>query len=728
MRTQITLYIDGKAADIQEGQLVLLTYQREDLTNPTAVVNSYSQQITLPGTKNNEQIFSRFRRSDRVRAVGQFDTMARVPFRIMAETGEILQAGYIKLEKVERSGRTVTGYTVTLFGGLGDFIYSLMYDGNGDKRSLANLQYDVDGTIKDWGDDTYNLTPMDLRNAWDVLAGDTPETTPIGKVVNFAPCYNGIPEGDFSADVAMMPVSPSGGTREGNFYWDVNYRGQNYKGYNAGSGNDFCVAVKMIAKHDEWEVGDLRVTLQRPVLSIDAVLNAMVNTTFDGWAVTFSGSWRTSPWFVDGWVTMQTLKESGLPETGWAFADLFQGMPNTADFLLGLMKLFGLVLDCDPVNKTVTVMSRDDYYGAGSTVDITDRLDVDGMEVDPFPMQQRWQRWQYPDGEGGEIDAYLAAFGKPYGSVWLDTGYPFDGEDIQPLEGIPFVNTADTVEAGDFFKITGYKSGPLYPLQFKGIYLDLDATWTLYSSAALSPNDQNTISCGVFKSYELTGIDWVDFKILRFSASMTDWLPKPQFCDADGKPLNGAGALLFHEGRVTSPIITSSDGVSLRQYYLLSSDGYLDAMTLNNEKPSWQAWRTGFGQQTAYRFPSFRRNHRPTLGVNVVSHSFDISKPRAFFDGETTETAVASCKYPFTDCWQAYLTDRYDADARVVRAKVDLSGFRPGPEVLQNFYWFDDALWVLNKVENWSLTTDDLAECEFIKVTDPDAYTSGQNF
>jgi hypothetical protein len=47
---------------------------------------------------------------------------------------------------------------------------------------------------------------------------------------------------------------------------------------------------------------------------------------------------------------------------------------------------------------------------------------------------------------------------------------------------------------------------------------------------------------------------------------------------------------------------------------------------------------------------------------------------------------------------------------------------------MRNFYYFDSSWWVLNKIKNYSLTTEDLVECEFIKVKDISNYYNGQTY
>ena len=70
--------------------------------------------------------------------------------------------------------------------------------------------------------------------------------------------------------------------------------------------------------------------------------------------------------------------------------------------------------------------------------------------------------------------------------------------------------------------------------------------------------------------------------------------------------------------------------------------------------------------------------------------------------------------------------DRYDENNKRVTLRVDLSGLQVGQNLLRRFWWWQGSLWVLNKISNYSLTTFDPAECEFIQVRDKDNYLNGQ--
>lgn len=290
MKRRITLYIAGQPCDLQDDALVLLNYQREDLYNPAVVRNSYSQAVTLPGTPANDRIFGHYFRADHSVA-GGFNPLVRVPFSIFDATGEILVTGYCKLLNVtmERGAHT---YEVQLYGSLGEFIYGLAYDSDGNKKSLASLDYLGGGdTELDFVIDKTAVT-----DAWARLGGDTSKPA-MWDVVNFAPCYNGIPDGDFDAGKALAKPAEIGLTIPA--------------GQQASSGGYTLLALA--ADLDEWEARDLRSYLQRPVLSVKALLEAIAKPENNGgWTIDLSDIDTTAEWpYLRTWITRPLLPSLG---------------------------------------------------------------------------------------------------------------------------------------------------------------------------------------------------------------------------------------------------------------------------------------------------------------------------------------------------------------------------------------------------------------------------------
>ena len=282
MKRKITLriggtpeYISGTVADLGEDSFVLLNWSNGDLTEPAQIKNSWSRQITLPGTPTNDNIFGHAWRLDRNTSYDIsdnygifFDAARRTPFTIHDETSAVIESGYLKLDGVDYDGPRHS-YKVTLFGGLGGFLYSLSYTEAGTKKTLADLVYKAhDGTVQDLD---YTISADTVLWAWEFLAANTgPHYLQNNKwdFINFAPAYNGFPTGAFSADKAIVSVSQTGLPASDGDYRPIN-------------GGDI-VQVSFPEKMTEWETRDLRSYLQRPVFRLGAILEAIADPENNG--------------------------------------------------------------------------------------------------------------------------------------------------------------------------------------------------------------------------------------------------------------------------------------------------------------------------------------------------------------------------------------------------------------------------------------------------------------
>lgn len=294
MRRKVTLYVGGRKADLADTSFLLMNYTAEDLSNPTIVKNSFSQQVTLPGTCRNNSIFGAMWRSDRRALAGgstgaQFDASKRTPFILYGADGAVLESGYLKLDEVVRKGPFCREYKVNLYGGLGDFFYGLSYNPDGSKKTLADLDYL--GSADPATELDFDINAATVQEAWDAMDNDTP-----GKwqVINFMPAYEGTPE-NFSANKGLATPALTGldGSRtEGGTQY-----GPDPSGY---------TLVTLPKNYDQWAVKDLRSYLQRPVLSMKAFFDAIVRQSekngyvFDPAAINdtqfvYRNAWKTLP-------------------------------------------------------------------------------------------------------------------------------------------------------------------------------------------------------------------------------------------------------------------------------------------------------------------------------------------------------------------------------------------------------------------------------------------------
>ena len=122
--------------------------------------------------------------------------------------------------------------------------------------------------------------------------------------------------------------------------------------------------------------------------------------------------------------------------------------------------------------------------------------------------------------------------------------------------------------------------------------------------------------------------------------------------------------------------------------------------------------------------PNFSRLQSEEIepGVEDVTLSLELGSPRAH--GVTVTFPTDGTIY--ATAWRAYITDRLDISGKVLKCKVRLDGLKVGADLLRRFFWYRGSLWVLASISNYSLTTFDPAECEFVQVRDKDAYLNGQ--
>lgn len=341
----------GTVADLGEDSFVLLNWSNGDLTEPAQIKNSWSRQITLPGTPTNDNIFGQAWRLDRATAYGipgdggiYFDASYRTPFTIYDDASSIIEKGYLKLDEVAYDGPHHS-YKVTLFGFLGGFLYSLAHNADGSRKTLADLVYKAhDGSTVDLG---FNISKDTVAEAWDFLAANTdPHYLAANKwdFINFSPAYNGFPTGTFSPDKAIVNVQDAG----------LPFIDGDFSPINGGR----TVLVSFPSGKTEWETRDLRSYLQRPVVRLGAILEAIADpennggydvdleeTFFDPILAANAYVWKT-------WVTLPLLTQYKLERESAAGSLAFVVGQNTIPTVFG-----------DPASFDVTLAPK---IGAGS--------------------------------------------------------------------------------------------------------------------------------------------------------------------------------------------------------------------------------------------------------------------------------------------------------------------------------------------------------------------------
>jgi hypothetical protein len=184
--------------------------------------------------------------------------------------------------------------------------------------------------------------------------------------------------------------------------------------------------------------------------------------------------------------------------------------------------------------------------------------------------------------------------------------------------------------------------------------------------------------------------------------------------EADNKEANGANVLMIFNGVKDTPqYVTFVDsGVTFRAEYSLTKDS-ADMDLLNEGIPCWG----GEIYESLTSLPSFRRSYYNGTYITEVCE-WGLSEERSVLSFPAKGNITLYDRF-----WKNYQADRYDDDTMMMSCKVDLSGMQVGQPLLGRFYYYDGAIFVLNKITNYSMTTYDDAECEFIRVQSIENYT-----
>ena len=104
-----------------------------------------------------------------------------------------------------------------------------------------------------------------------------------------------------------------------------------------------------------------------------------------------------------------------------------------------------------------------------------------------------------------------------------------------------------------------------------------------------------------------------------------------------------------------------------------------------------------------------------------VGYSYDLTETLDF--GISRELYVPNCTYSkdigvYNEYWKHYISDVYSVNTRVMECYCFLDNI---DKVFREFYYYDNCLWILSKIVDWSMSTK-LCKATFIKVNDIDNY------
>lgn len=768
---EFKLYINGTPADLPEaGAQILFSRQRTDYTNPTIVKNAFTKTVKLPGTKTNNQIFNELWKLDRTQWSGAFNPSQRSPF-ILQKDGALIEKGYLKLNNIIRNGGLVT-YEVTLYGELGNVLYGLSYKNvNGEEipMTLGDLDY---------GFSSFTINRQLVQQCWARLSGDT-SASANADTINFMVSYDGIPTAEnFDPKKVWTSVD-----RTASVYWKDSYNNNNFPdSYTDGDATYGPVSTAMtyMEPQDRYglmevktgltymETRDLRAYLLRPVINIRKVFLAIGDymSTNMGYTLDLSDTFFSTDDFTKTWMTLSMLYEvDPQVETGTTITmeTLLGGTGSPASYLVSFCKTYGIYLDVDYVNKTL-VLTRLPHFFTGETKTL--KLDeTKDVNIVPLSFDKASYTFDYGKGAGEFYKKYQDTYGFQYGSKKVNTGYRFDASTAPYIDNNIFVQAVDVLEQDIYYRYP-YRfrsSGPTpaaqgttrieYPLTLMN--QAEPPTFKLFQLNSGTPAPDSPTTDGEMTFVEAhywpvghtNGFDTVSgyqFQGVSFGGlqkdAWNDGFPKVQFEDDKKKGTDGKNVLVRFNGMkqtqygfVTVSQSGSSYTTSFTRFtptgyeyvrYMLSDDSpklkyfigknaYYDNPNPDDSSPSGQLFIT-----YVTSLPMFTRGvYDLSSSVWSISATEDFGAPRELY---VPSTVLGSSIGIYDRFWDRYIADVYSVNTRVMTAYCYIDNISG---VFREFYLYDNALWILSKVEDWNIETH-YCKATFIKVNDKDNYTT----
>lgn len=339
----IELYIENKKIELETELEVDFTYETIDPQKLSSIKNSFSKTVNIPGTPNNNITFGHIFRNDKyipISSIGApidsfYDPHKKVSW-IINKNGSLVQRGYCTLDGIDVNDDRKITYKITLYGGIGEFFYSLSYNEDGSAKTLKDVFYDWRPKRTFLGYGQAMNTAEEMTDTLMVCSSDiisqsyhnlNPNytysgTTDIDKDVVFIPCYSGLYD-DFDSKHMLVSVfnqnytgSPMSSTTKqilnNTFKDSIVDDGVTYttldKEFSSTGAYRYGLAT-FSRDLDPSEAGDLRINELPAAIRLSKLLWAITRPENCGeYEVEWSQTILNSLHFLYGWVLLGKLK------------------------------------------------------------------------------------------------------------------------------------------------------------------------------------------------------------------------------------------------------------------------------------------------------------------------------------------------------------------------------------------------------------------------------------
>ena len=408
--------------------------------------------------------------------------------------------------------------------------------------------------------------------------------------------------------------------------------------------------------------------------------------------------------------------ESLFSDTQVNVTDILSTKNTPAEYLTGYAKMFGLYFWTDPAERSsdpqkypkgvIHLMDRSTFYDENNIVDLSKYIDrSQEVKITPQMPTKKWLRFEVEQAESEAAEEYSKTYGEVYGSKRVDTNFNFNTETEDLIDTIPYRAGIDVLEVDKYFNKWVSDEIPSYVFNgFKYSLFKVNGTELDSTEVEVPVERYNFLPININ--------NWEN----------TDSFAKVQLHSAENEPVEGENILVFYNG-------TSYYEEQNNKYWL--TDDIQEMVTLNEGEPCYILTHTedtvptySLNGQTGAQKIAYAFTYLPKFQTNIIgyggmiTHSLSMGEPRTTYVRDTFVNRDMSI---YGKCWRKFMTDLYDVNNRKLTCSVRFPE-RPNGMMLRRFYWFDNAIWRLNTVTDWNISSYAPTKCEFVKVMDTDNY------
>lgn len=377
---------------------------------------------------------------------------------------------------------------------------------------------------------------------------------------------------------------------------------------------------------------------------------------------------------------------------------------SPADFLLDYSKLFGLYFIKDRYDKSIFICTRNTFFN-GITNNWSKRIDYSkDITVTPILFDKKYYLMQLDTPETKDALRYRSQYSQQYGQQRLSTGYNFNYDSDNFYDENIYQQIVPVIDSDRLFR--NFYDSTNHPIPS---WLVDNASYELFNGSEST-------------SIDLYGRNLIDTtRTVEWNEKGMDTWAKSSFfsLDTDEKNLvEIESALLMWNGIKE---IKDSSGNDIN--FWITDD--LEIMnTLNDGDPCFIYTESEYDANN--HKIAVKTNQLPQYlnciidDSNNVSYSLDFGLPKEIYMGNMSYSEGATI---YANFWKGFYNDQFNIDTKKITCFVKLDNMNQ--DFLREFYFFENAIWVLNKVDSYDVNSDATVRCEFIKVQDVNNYTNG---